>query len=158
MLRCRDAGFSALLPRPVFAEMARAARCFLLRRARMQFLLRRRFSSALARDSNLATGFFVALMAAFRCMRSTIASPLAVLFHPARHGALAAVDKGNYLNPALRKICCSVFTPKFKQWGLCRLCNVYSLAEAYVCPCRCAPVCAGLRRLAQAVECGRGCV
>ena len=32
---CRDAGFAALLPRDVFAEVARAARGFLFRRARM---------------------------------------------------------------------------------------------------------------------------
>ena len=70
---CRDAGFAALLPRDVFAEVARAARGLLLRRARMRSLHRRRFSSALALDSNLAEGFFVALIAALRCFRSAIA-------------------------------------------------------------------------------------
>ena len=53
---CRDAGFAALPPRDVFAEVARAARRLLLRRARMNFLHRRRFSSALEHDSNLAEG------------------------------------------------------------------------------------------------------
>ena len=58
-----------LLPRDVF-----------LRRARMKSLHRRRFSSALAHDSNLAEGVFVALMAALRCVRRAIASSVAVFF------------------------------------------------------------------------------
>ena len=80
---CRDAGFAALLPRDVFAEVARAARGLLLRllrRARMKFLHRRRFSSALAHDSNLAEGFFEALIAALRCFRSAIALSVALFF------------------------------------------------------------------------------
>ena len=77
---CRDASFAALLPRGVFAEVARAARGLLLRRARIKSLHRRRFSSALVHDSNLAEGFFVALMAALRCLRSVIALPVAVFF------------------------------------------------------------------------------
>ena len=111
---CRDAGFAALLPRDVFAEVARAARGLLLRRARMKSLHRRRFSSALAHDSNLAEAFFVALMAALRCLRSAIALSVAVFFiqrvnkhrsqqtaagiPPAPHGAPAGVDKANYLS------------------------------------------------------------
>ena len=77
---CRDVGFAALLPRDVFAEVARAARGLLLRRARMASLHRRRFSSAFAHDSNLAEGFFVALIAALRCFRSAIALSVAVFF------------------------------------------------------------------------------
>ena len=77
---CRDAGFASLLPRDVFAKVARAARGLLLRRARMKSLHRRRFSSALAHDSNLAEGFFVALIAALRCFRSAIALSVAVFF------------------------------------------------------------------------------
>ena len=72
--------FAALLPRDVFAEVARAARGLLLRKARMASLHRRRFSSALAHDSNLAEGFFVALIAALRCFRSAIALSVAVFF------------------------------------------------------------------------------
>ena len=53
---------------------------YFLRRARMKSLHRRRFSSALARDSNLAEGFFVALMAALRFVRSAIAWSVAVFF------------------------------------------------------------------------------
>ena len=77
---CRDAGLAALLPRDVFDEVARAARGLLLRRARMKSLHRRRFSSALAHDSNLAEGFLVALIAALRCFRSAIALSVAVFF------------------------------------------------------------------------------
>ena len=77
---CRDATFAALLPRDAFAEVARAARGLLLRKARMTSLIRRRFSSALAHDSNFAKGFFVVLIAALRCFRSAIALVLAVLF------------------------------------------------------------------------------
>ena len=77
---CRDEGFAALLPRDVFAEVARAARRLLLRRARMNFLHRRRFSSALEHDSNLAEGFFVVLIAALRSFRSAIALSVAVFF------------------------------------------------------------------------------
>ena len=72
--------FAALLPRDVFAEVARAARGLLLRKARMASLHRRRFSSALAHDSNLAEGFFAALIAALRCFRSAIALSVAVFF------------------------------------------------------------------------------
>ena len=117
---CRDAGFAALLPRDVFAGFAALLPCFaatarrFLRRARMKSLHRRRFSSALAHDSNLAEAFFVALMAALRCLRSAIALSVAVFFiqrvnkhrsqqtaagiPPAPHGALAGVDKANYLS------------------------------------------------------------
>ena len=103
---CRDAGFAALLPRDVFAEVARAARGLLLRRARMKTLHRRRFSSALAHDSNLAEGFFVALMAALRCLRSAIALSVAVFFiqrvfaagiPPAPHGARSLSLEPNWL-------------------------------------------------------------
>ena len=117
---CRDAGFAALLPRDDFAGCAALLPCFaatarrFLRRARMKSLHRRRFSSALAHDSNLAEGFFVALMAALRCLRSAMALSVAVFFiqrvnkhrsqqtaagtPPAPHGAPAGVDKANYLS------------------------------------------------------------
>ena len=111
---CRDAGFAALLPRDVFAEVARAARGLLLRRARMKSLHRRRFSSALAHDSNLTERVFVAVMAALRCLRSAIALSVAVFriqrvnkhrsqqtaagIPSAPHGALAGVAKANCLS------------------------------------------------------------
>jgi len=110
----------------------------------MKFLHRRRFSSALVRDSNLADGLFVALIVALRCLRSAIALTIeafriqqmnkllarfssalrclrsAIVFSvavffiqrmhkhrsektaagisPASHGALAGLDKANYLS------------------------------------------------------------
>ena len=124
---CRDAGFAALLARDVFAEVARAESGLLLRRTRMKYLHRRRFSSALVHDSNLAEGFFVALIAALRCLRSAIALSVAAFFiqrmnkhrsqktaagiSPASHGALAGVDKANYLSQmshvSLPRVLCS---------------------------------------------------
>ena len=109
---CRDAGFAALLPRDVFAGFAALLPCFaatarrFLRRSRMKSLHRRRFSSALAHDSNLAEGFFVALMAALRCLRSAIALSVAVFFiqrvfaagiPPAPHGARSLSLEPNWL-------------------------------------------------------------
>ena len=85
---CRDAGFAALVPRGVLCfplpllsfAFALLSVALLARRARIKTLHRRRFSSALAHDSNLAEGFFVALMAALRCLRSAIALSVAVFF------------------------------------------------------------------------------
>ena len=117
---CRDAGFAALLPRDVVAGFEALLPCFaatarrFLRITRMKSLHRRRFSSALAHDSNLAESFFVALLAAFLSLRSKMALSVSVFFiqrvskhrsqqtaawiPPAPHGALDRVDKANYLS------------------------------------------------------------
>ena len=97
---CRDAGFAALLPRDDFAEVTRAARGLLLRRARMKSLHRRRFSSALAHDSNLAEGVFRGLDSSVALFPKRDRFVSSRVFHPASEKEKEPCAADGYRNPS----------------------------------------------------------